>query len=81
MFTLIFISFFIWSFFWLWIGVGVGEIKKRRDAGAILGLIFGPIGVLAAFFLEDRRRKCPACKLPIPDDAIRCGHCCTDLIT
>ena len=54
-------------------------LKDRPGAGAVLGLLLGPIGWLAVFFLEDNQRLCPKCKDRVPADATICRHCRSQL--
>lgn len=61
------------------IGYAIGRRKKRgADAAWISGLL-GPLGIVIAILMEDRRRRCPACREPIADDATACPHCRKDL--
>ncbi len=65
----------------IWLGCAVlgGIIAHRHQAagtGAIVGLLFGPLGVIAAFAL-DGRPKCLGCQLRIdgtPEKCPRCGE-------
>ncbi len=57
----------------------VGGRNGRGGTGFLLGLIFGPLGIVLAFFIRGQRRECPACKELIHKDANRCPRCQTDL--
>ena len=61
------------------IGRLIGQRKGQSEGGAALGALLGPIGLVGAAFLPDGRRKCPACKGGVPDDARKCMHCGEDL--
>ena len=54
-----------------------GEIaadRRARWAGFLLGFVFGPLGVMMAFWL-DRREKCPLCRERVSEDATLCPSC------
>jgi ferredoxin len=55
-------------------GATIGSHKKAGFAGAVLGFLFGPIGVITAFACDERSR-CPACKVRIDDEATLCPSC------
>jgi hypothetical protein len=74
------------AFFLLWIAsvlVGASIASQRQSAlgGFLLGLLFGPLGVLAAGFL-DARPKCSRCggrQNGTPDNPYPiCEHCGTE---
>ncbi len=52
----------------------VGAQKNASGTGAILGLVFGPLGVIAAFAL-DARPKCPNCMTHLNGRAKECPSC------
>jgi hypothetical protein len=65
---------------WLWaivcgvLGITIGSKKGRPIVGLLLGLLFGPLGIV--FLLLTRRKTtCPYCVAPIHKDAITCPHC------
>jgi hypothetical protein len=60
------------------IGAGIGSWKQARLEGLFLGLICGPLGVIAAFF-PDNRSKCPQCSARLDATARACPHCQTVL--
>lgn len=63
--------------FWLicaGVGAFVGAAKQSPAAGFFLGLLLGPLGVLAAFAL-DGRRQCPRCHGRISGFPELCQHC------
>lgn len=58
----------------------IGERKGNRRDGFILGLLFGPLGVLFAFLLDDKRAStCPRCKKQNIQTNMFCCHCGTDM--
>lgn len=63
--------------FWIVCGVAGAIIASRHNsgvAGFFLGILLGPIGVIAAFAL-DGRRKCPQCASRMNDGAKVCPQC------
>lgn len=61
------------------VGYVVGNGKRQGTAGALLGALLGPIGVLAAFFIP-HRKKCPHCFHGVDPRARICPHCRTPLV-
>lgn len=65
-------------FFWLLVGAAVGGViggtRNNVGSGIVWGALLGPIGWILVLFM-DARAKCPECRGPIPDGAIRCQHC------
>lgn len=59
-------------------GIIVGRARERGLAGGLLGLLFGPIGVIAAFAL-DGRPSCPMCESRLDAAPRKCPHCRADL--
>lgn len=58
------------------VGFFIGKAKGDEKAGALLGLLLGPLGWLVGlFFIKDRSRKCPDCLGSVPDAATKCRHC------
>lgn len=58
-------------------GMVGSALGARREAGAqgfILGLVFGPFGLIAAC-LVDGRGLCTECREPLGQGAKICGHC------
>lgn len=55
------------------------HLKDQMGAGALLGALFGPIGWVAVFLIEDNQRLCPACRSRVPTDATICKHCRSEL--
>lgn len=53
---------------------GIGGWKQAGLKGLFLGLICGPFGVIAAFFL-DNRPKCLQCSGRLDSTARICPHC------
>jgi len=56
------------------LGAIVGSAKQSSGAGFVLGLLFGPLGVIAAFAM-DGRRQCPACAARLNQGARKCAAC------
>ena len=50
-------------------------VNGRVGSGILLGMLFGPLGWLIVFFLDDTRRRCPACHGIVPAEAAVCLHC------
>ncbi|MFZ1074156.1 MAG: hypothetical protein WAO21_12085 [Verrucomicrobiia bacterium] len=61
------------------IGRLIGQKRGQSEGGAAMGALLGPVGLVGAAFLPDKRRQCPACKGRVPDDARKCMHCGEDL--
>lgn len=61
------------------LGAIVGQRRRSAGAGLLLGLIFGPLGIIVAFAL-DARPKCPACQERLNPAASLCPHCRTALV-
>ena len=60
------------------VGAGIAEKKGQRLVGFLLGLFFGPLGVVFSFFISDvRGQVCRACKKTSPQNASFCAHCGT----
>lgn len=71
-------EYFVIGFF-TWIASGIAAMiiatpKKGASAGMIMGLILGPLGVIAAFAL-DFRPLCAQCHEHVNDGAKICPHC------
>ncbi len=62
------------------IGSLIGGTKGRSGAGAVLGLLIGPIGWLLVAVGKDRRPKCPECGGVIVPGARRCKNCGASLV-
>ena len=60
------------------LGAVIAQQKQAGIAGLFLGLIFGPLGVLAAFAL-DWRLQCYKCLGRLEGRASVCPHCRTEL--
>ena len=62
------------------LGGWFGHDKGRAGEGAILGFLFGPLGVIAALLLQEKWVwKCPFCLSRIPAHSLRCRFCCSNL--
>lgn len=68
----------IWMLFWGVIGAFICQGKGRATLGFLLGAALGPLGLLLALLVRDRRTLCPHCRSPLlaPDAAVcaRCGR-------
>ena len=77
-------DFIVFWFFWLIVGAAVGGVigasRNNVGSGILWGALLGPVGWILVFFL-DQRAKCPACRGPLPDGALRCQHCGIDLVS
>jgi hypothetical membrane protein len=69
---------FIWLIFGI-VGAMIGKQKGEGFLGFIIGMLLGPIGILAVLFSSGNRKVCPACKEHIHRDATRCPHCREEL--
>jgi predicted amidophosphoribosyltransferase len=50
-------------------------LNGRVGAGLLWGFLLGPLGWLIVFFLEDRRKRCPACRSIVDALATVCPRC------
>jgi len=58
------------------IGAVLGKsLKDRAGEGALLGLLFGPVGWLAVCLISDNKRLCPECQERVAITARICKHC------
>ncbi len=57
------------------VGVICGRARGREGAGALLGMLLGPLGWLVILAGRDDRRKCQECRGVIDQLAKRCRHC------
>ena len=69
------ILFFLIVLFFGALGGVVGQSKGRTSLGFWLGFLLGPIGVIAALFLNDHSHVCPECGGFLAEGARRCMHC------
>lgn len=63
------------------VGAALGSRKGRGGTGFILGLLFGPIGILIVLVIRGNRRSCSACKELIHKAATRCPHCQYEIVS
>ena len=61
------------------VGAMIGSGKGSGGTGFILGILFGPLGILIAIFMKGDRRRCPSCHEYIDPTAKKCPKCQTDL--
>ncbi len=72
----------IYLFCWLIspvIGALIGNAQGRPGAGAIWGLLLGPLGWLLMVAVPDIRPKCPECGGVVVSGVRRCKNCGTQL--
>jgi len=60
------------------VGAIVGSRRDSAGTGALLGLLFGPLGAIAAFALDGRAR-CPQCLNRIDTGVVLCPTCHAEL--
>lgn len=84
-----------WVIIWVvcaFIGYAIGKNKGRGTAGAVAGLLLGPIGIIVALVLQENReksaeyaiaeggmKKCPFCAELIKSEASVCRYCGKDV--
>ena len=56
----------------------IGGSKDARGIGAMIGFLFGPLGVVAAFAL-DQRHECPTCHGRLNRTPKVCMYCRSEL--
>ena len=69
-------------FFWLLCGIIAAMIGSQKGEGCfafIMGVLFGPFGILFALVSNGNRKVCPSCKELIHKDAMVCPHCQRDM--
>jgi hypothetical protein len=59
--------------------IGIGVIKGRILLGILLGLLTGPLGLIAILCFPSAVKACPSCKKNVPKDAVKCAFCQTEL--
>ena len=60
------------------IGAAIGSRKNSGCAGALLGLLLGPIGLIIALCMRGDRKPCQHCKELVFSGATVCKHCGKD---
>lgn len=68
-----------WALIGALVGTAVGQRKGRAGAGALFGLLLGPIGWLVVAVGPDLRAKCPDCGGTVPRGVRKCMHCGSEL--
>lgn len=61
------------------IAAAIGSSKGEGCVGFIIGLILGPLGILAALLSKGNRVRCPYCREYIDKKATKCPKCQSDL--
>ncbi|HKV41663.1 MAG TPA: hypothetical protein VJX67_20840 [Blastocatellia bacterium] len=64
--------------FWVIFGIVTAVIYSRKGdafAGFLIGVLFGPLGILYAIFSKGERTNCPYCRELVRKDAVVCPHC------
>lgn len=57
------------------IGGYIGSTKGEAIYGVVLGILFGPLGILLAFVSRGNRTQCEACRSWLDPGASICPHC------
>lgn len=57
----------------------IGSRKGAHLLGLFLGLLLGPLGILAAIAMKGNRKQCPSCKEWVHKEARTCPHCAGDV--
>lgn len=58
----------------------IGHNKGRDVFGLLLGLFFGPIGLIVILLASDPREKCPHCGGYVNKNVTCCCHCGRELV-
>ena len=61
------------------LGTIMGNYRNASGTGLVLGLIFGPLGLIAMLAV-DRRPQCPTCRARINEGGSRCAACRQPLV-
>ena len=64
--------------FWLFCGIIAGMIGSKKGQGCLsflVGILFGPFGIIIALLSKGKRRTCPYCKELVNEDAVICKYC------
>ena len=63
---------------WLLCGIVAAMIGQKKGEGCmafIIGVLFGPFGILFALLSKGNRVTCPHCRETVHKDATVCPHC------
>ncbi len=69
----------LWGVIGLAVGAAIGQRKGRAGAGAVLGLLLGPLGWLVVAVGPDLGPKCRECGGALAQGARKCMHCGSDV--
>ncbi len=67
-----------WVGVWMLSGIISAIVANRRDAaklGCLVGVILGPLGIIAAFFIRGNHVECSHCRELVHVAARVCPHC------
>lgn len=57
------------------VSAAIGNSKGEGGLGFLVGLIFGPLGIVFALLSRGDRMKCPSCAEWMKRRALVCPHC------
>jgi hypothetical protein len=77
--TSLVVSIVVYCTFFGFIGYFIGANREAGAAGALMGVLLGPIGILIAAISADGRKKCPQCLERVNTNAKICASCRTPL--
>ena len=77
--TLFLFSLFIWAAINATIGYLIGARRGNGASGAVMSVLFGPIGWLYAAVARGDLRKCPFCSEDVKPAAVVCRYCGREL--
>ena len=75
---MVFLVIFLWLCCALFSAM-IGASKGALFPGLIVGLLFGPLGVIISLLSRSGNKRCPYCKEFMHDEATTCPHCQKDV--